>query len=102
ARLSTKVATAGAVAAVTADVGSASFQQVDLNTSGQVASSLVTQLGSCLVTQIRSPALTPAPVAPLPVGLNAGAAINVSGPNGKKQMTSNATGVYSATFANST
>jgi hypothetical protein len=106
-RLGLKATVSGGISiATTNDSGSASFQQTDLGGSGQISaqqvSAYVTNYGSCTITQTRTPSLTPVPVGPTPTPLDAGAAINVKGPAGTKQMTLQAPGSYSAQFASAT
>jgi uncharacterized protein (TIGR03437 family) len=80
------------------DSGSGSFFKYDVNTflsSLGGASTLAISQG-CAVYQFSGGSFSD-PVHP--TGLDAGSVINVTGPNGAKQMTKNATGEYSATFS---
>ena len=85
------------------DAGSAAFVRITLdNILNQGASSSVINPGACSVSVQRvGPGAAP-PVSNI-VGLNAGAALTVSGPNGSKPITAtpNFVGTYSSILSNS-
>ena len=77
--------------------GSGSFAKYDANTflNSQGGLNTLALSSGCAVFQSGGSGYND-PVAP--AGLDAGAQINVTGPNGTKQLTKNALGQYSATF----
>jgi len=85
----------------TTEVGGASFARYNATAFLQGISSFSTvSLGGCVVFTFRSGSSAATGLGTF-TGLNAGAAINVSGPNGSKQLTPTAgkPGLYSAIFS---
>ena len=100
-RFGIKLSLPGGISATSInDSASATFQQYDLAGLQVSADQLsVAQFGSCLVTQIRSSFSFSGP---LPVGLDAGAVVNLSGPKGSKPLTKQSLGNYSAVLGSAT
>jgi len=103
-RASTKISAAGVTVTSSADQGSANFFSYDLTAlqASPQAFTGVTAIGSCyVILNYLNPQITP--IGNLPSGLDAGKVINVTGPNGTKQMTpvEKQTGSYLGNFGTS-
>jgi uncharacterized protein (TIGR03437 family) len=102
-RSAAKISAQGMTITSNTDSGSASFQQFDLTQlSSASAFANITAVGSCYVINTK---VTKGATPPSITGLDAGAALNVKGPNGAKQMMPSQTGVvgsYTGTFGTST
>jgi len=89
----------------TTDSGSATFVEFTPSTfAGATFGFQVASVGSCLVYNFSSANTASTPTITLPLGLDAGASIDVSGPNGAKQLTEilQTKGSYSATLSSGT
>lgn len=91
----------GGGAATTLDGGSASFVKYDTASfNNSLGLFQQASFGSCIVTTLRSGQLSTS--VPQFAVLDAGAAINVNGPNGTKLLTKQQGGTYSATLGGGT
>jgi len=99
-RISTKMTVAGFTVSATTDVGSGAFYKVP---SAQYFDNagIQTSVGSCTIYTYNGKSSS-APVAtPLPVGLDAGSTIDITGPKGQQQLKRDAkSGLYSASLGN--
>jgi len=81
------------------DVANASFLKYDYQKIvGSRGVSYATPFGQCIVYTFTGQEFNPLVDPVRPVGLDAGAALNLSGPKGNKQLTRQAPGYYSATL----
>jgi uncharacterized protein (TIGR03437 family) len=104
-RTAAKISAGGMTITSNTDSGGASFYQYDLTQllASPSAFANIAAVGSCyVITTHLTPGQTP--TFPNPTGLDAGAVLNVKGPNGAKQMMpspSGGVGSYSGTFGTS-
>lgn len=87
------------ISAYKMDSANASFLKYDFRRiAGSRGISFATPFGQCVVYTFTGQQFNPLVDPVLPVGLDAGAALNLSGPRGNKQLTRQAPGYYSATL----